>query len=385
MRILHVVPSVHPSWGGPPVVAHHLAAAQVGLGHQVGLVSFEPASERDWLDGLAKTIPHADGIDLTLLPARLAGAFSRGARRRLRAMVPHQDLVHIHSVWSPVSYEAAAASRAAGTSYVVCPHGNLTPWSLRQRKLKKRIALAIRYRRMLEHAAFYHVLNADEERGMAPLGLTRPSVVIPNGIFLEEIEPLPSPGAFRRSHPEIGDAPFVVFLSRLHHGKGLEHLAAGFAMLPPEPETRLVVIGPDAGARDAFLRQVADLGIAPRVHVVGPVYGAEKFGALVDAACFCLPSAHEGFSIAIIEALACGLPVVISDECHFPEVEEVGAGEVVARDGAAVGAALTRVMGDAERRRRMGANARELVRTRFTWPTIAERSVRAYEDALAAG
>jgi len=133
---------------------------------------------------------------------------------------------------------------------------------------------------------------------------------------------------------------------------------------------------------EPFRQQVARLGLTTRVHIVGPLWGEDKLAAIVDADCFCLPSRQEGFSMAITEVMACGLPVVISEPCHFPEVREAGAGEVVPLDARAIADALERVLQDPQQRQRMGQAGRELVRSRYTWPHIAEQCVRAYRREI---
>ena len=95
-----------------------------------------------------------------------------------------------------------------------------------------------------------------------------------------------------------------------------------------------------------------------------------------------MPSRQEGFSIAITEALACGLPVVITDQCHFPEVAEVEAGAVVPVEPEPVADALVKILGDDALRDSMSAAGRNLIETRFTWPRIAERMIEAYEGLL---
>ena len=115
-----------------------------------------------------------------------------------------------------------------------------------------------------------------------------------------------------------------------------------------------------------------------RVLLTGPLYGEDKICALVDAACFCLPSSQEGFSIAITEALACGLPVVVSEECHFPEVAIAGAGEVVPRKATAFAAALINILADPERAAVMGENGRNLVRKNYRWSSISEKMIENY-------
>ena len=208
-------------------------------------------------------------------------------------------------------------------------------------------------------------------------------MIIPNGVFLEELRPLPAEGGFRTAHPELTGRPFVLFLSRLHYKKGLDVLAEAFAVAArADDRLQLVVAGRYHGARQPFEKQVAELGIAHRVHMVGPVYGRDKLAAFVDAACFCLPSHQEGFSMAVTEALACGAPAVISEGCHFPEVAQAGAGEVLPPDADAIGAALARIAGDPILRQRMSEAGRTLIESHYTWPRIAEQTLAAYQKAL---
>ena len=174
----------------------------------------------------------------------------------------------------------------------------------------------------------------------------------------------------------------MLFLSRLHSKKGLDVLADAFTELSRRRmDVHLVVAGPDEGAEGDFVRRVTAAGVAPRVHVVGPLYGRDKLAALVDATCFCLPSRQEGFSVAITEALACGIPVVISESCHFPEVAAAQAGSVVPLEPTAVAGALEAILGEPELRTRMGQAGASLVRAHYTWDAIAAASLRAYQPA----
>lgn len=385
MKIIHVIVTLDPAKGGPPAVVTRLAAAQAQQGHSVSIVSYARPERRLEVDVMLQGVPGIQAVDIVDVDGR--GRAERWMGRRVsqaiqRLIVP-QSILHLHGVWEPMLLAAARTARRARVPYVITPHGMLDPWSLSQGRLKKRLALFFAYRRMINHAAFLHALNADEATLLEPLSLRSPVRVIPNGVFLEEVEPLPAPGAFRKMHAELSDATFILFLSRLHYKKGLDYLADAFERVAAVNRSiRLVVAGPDGGAQDAFAQQIAQAGLSDRVHVVGPIYGPSKLGALVDASCFCLPSRQEGFSIAITEALACGVPVVISDACHFPEVAEAGAGEVVPLDADAVAQALLRILGDDDLRHRMSQAGRELVRSRFTWPKIAARMVECYEGAM---
>ncbi len=173
----------------------------------------------------------------------------------------------------------------------------------------------------------------------------------------------------------------MLFLSRLHYKKGLDILADAFRRVAPLfPDVDLVVAGPDGGAEDEFRGRIRQYGLEERVHMTGGLYGPAKIAALKRAACFCLPSRQEGFSVAITEALACGVPVAITDACHFPEVGEAGAGIVSPLDPMAVAAALERILEDPDRAARMGAAGAKLVRDNYTWPRIAVQTIAAYQD-----
>ncbi|MEX2217388.1 MAG: glycosyltransferase [Phycisphaerales bacterium] len=401
MRILHVICTLDPRHGGPPAVAARLAAAQAALGHKVSIATFRRYHAADTYEpaerALAET-PGSRAVGVHWLPdatraERLVGTISR---RRLPSIVGRAEAVHLHGVWEPMLVVAARAARRAGIPYVVRPAGMLGSWALGRRSLKKRVALALVYRRMLDRARAVQALNADEAENIRPLGLRAPVRIIPSGVFPEELEKRAggaagaggagsSAGVLPGSLAAAAGHPYILFLSRLHKAKGLDLLADAFAAVAGEfPEWHLVAAGPDFGVGPALRARVERLGLAGRFHVPGAVYGKEKGALLAGAGVFALPSEHEGFSMAIVEALARGVPVVISRECHFPEVSEVGAGIETAREAGAIAGALRAVMSDAGARERMGAAGRALVRERFTWPVVAGRCVEVYGQGPAA-
>ena len=385
MRVIHVIQWLDPARGGPPIVATSLAAAQAHLGEWIGIVSYNVngRSEPDPIP--SGYVPHSELIHLSQLPR--PGSIERltagRAGRHLNGLITKGDVLHLHGVWDPLVRGAADVAKRRGIPYVITPHGMLDPWSLQQRKWKKKLALLVTYRRMLNGAAFLQALNADEARLIKPLKLTCPVKIVPNGVFMDELEPLPPAGSFYREFPQLESRPYILFMSRLHYKKGLDLLADAFASIATRfGELQLVVAGPDDGAEGDFERRVAAHGLSHRVHLTGPIYGPRKLAALRDCTLFCLPSRQEGFSMAITEALGCGAPVVITETCHFPEVAEAGAGEVVKTDSAAVAGSMGRLLEDEPMRRRMGDAGRELVKSRFTWPKIAGRTMEAYQQEV---
>ena len=372
MRILHVIPTIDPNAGGPPLICAKLAIAQARLGHEVSITAYRPppagrariAAENGRTAGF-------DRLTLHELPPitwreRVTGAHAKAAAQRL---VPAADAVHLHGVWEPQLLHAAAVAQRVGKPYLVLLNGMLLPWAMARGTAKKRLAMRMGRRRMLAGGVL-HCGSDDEVAAARALGLTNPGVVIPNGAFPDEFADLPPEGTFRSRHPELADHPYVLFVGRLHEQKGIDLLLAAFDTVAARHATaRLVIAGPDYG--------VALPPMNGRVLRVGPVYGRDKLAALRDAACFCLPSRHEGFSLAVVEALACGVPVVVSTECHFPEVATAGAGIVTPLDPAAIADALLRVLSDDSFR----GVGRRMVAERYNWATIAAETVRAYQEA----
>lgn len=387
MRILHVITTLDPAAGGPPMVATRLAAALARQGHEVSLFAYDSPGKQDAVRKMLAGVPGMDAVRTITTPpgGTLERIFAGGARRSLPAVVKTHDIVHAHGVWDPILPAACGVARSLRVPYVITPHGMLDPWSMAQsaaKKLKKKIALAVQYRSMLNGAAFLHWLNRDERDLAAPVGIAAPGEVIGNGIFPEELADPPPKGTFRAKVPGLGDAPYALFMARLHYKKGLDYLADAMGMLANSlPALHAVVAGPDDGARGDFERRVRERGAESRVHVVGPLYGADKLAALVDANMFVLPSRQEGFSIAITEAMACGLPVVVSDACHFPEVAEFGCGFVIPLDAKSLADRMRDLLADPTRSVAMGEAGRRLVFERFTWPQVARQMADAYARA----
>lgn len=385
MKIVHVIQTLDPAKGGPPRVAAALAAAQTADGHEVALVSMDEPSRGAEVRALLSGVPGGERVRRVGLPTpggRLDRITARQAVPPLTSLLADAEALHIHGVWEPVLLRAAQLARRRGVPYAVRPAGMLDPWSMRQKQIKKKIGLWLGYRGMLDGCAFLHVLNRDEAELVKPLGLRCPVRIVPNGVFPTEYETSPPAGGFYAEYPQLQGRPFVLFMSRLHHKKGLDVLAALFARVARvDPDVVLVVAGPEEGAGDAFRKSVAEAGLSDRVFVIGPIYGKTKRAALIDAACFCLPSRQEGFSVAITEALASACPVVITEGCHFPEVAEVGAGFVTPLDAAELSRAVLEVLADTAAARQAGAAGRTLVFERFVWPRIAGQLVSHFAEA----
>jgi len=236
-------------------------------------------------------------------------------------------------------------------------------------------------RRNLRLAAAVHYAS-DVERGHAEAaGVEGRAFVAPLGVdagtFTSD-----AGASFARRHPELAEQKLVTFLGRITEKKGLDILLDALAVMQ-EPGVRLVVAGPDDEGLAAQLRKrAARLGIADRVSFIGPVTD-EKSALLARSAVFVLPSRDENFGIAVVEAMAAGVPVVVTRGVAIHDiVADAGAGIVVERSPNAVADALKRVLDDDDLASSLGRNAAALARAQFTWDNRVVEVERMYYEAI---
>jgi glycosyltransferase involved in cell wall biosynthesis len=378
--VLHVIPAVAPRYGGPSRAVLSMCRALRSIGVRAEVASTD-ADGRARLSGLAAA---SAAVPTRLFARQWSEAFkySRPLARWLDGHVREFDVVHVHAVFSHACLAAARACRRRGVPYVVRPLGSLDPWSLARRRLEKRILWHAGVARMLRGAAAIHY-TTDEERRQAerPLGLAG-GVVIPLGVDDELFERSAARGAGAPGRPELAGRPYALFLSRLHPKKGLELLLEAFAGLveTARADWRLVVAGDGEPAYVSALRRRAErLGDGGRILFTGWLAGVERLETLRGAGLFVLPSHQENFGLAAAEAMAAGVPVLLSDRVNLADlVIAAGAGWVVPPDAAPLRDALAAALRDPTARAARGRAGQELARERFAWPVVAARLVDLY-------
>jgi glycosyltransferase involved in cell wall biosynthesis len=306
--------------------------------------------------------------------------------RALDEEVARCDVVHIHAMWEEMQHQACRAAQRAAKPYVLTPHGMLDPWNMTKSRLAKQAYLMLRMRPNLQRVSLLHYTTEIERRSVARLKLRPPTIVEPLGLDMREFEHLPPRGMFRRHHPHIGNRPIILVLGRVHYGKGVELLLPAAAAMKRH-DAVIVIAGPWTSAGEAFEAKLRPMlePIRDRVILTGLIGGGDKLAALVDADLLALPSFHENFGLAVIEALACGTPVVVSDQVNLhPDISAAGVGGVVPLDAAALANELDRWLDDNELRRAASARAPAFVRERYDWDAIARRWVEHYRTVAAA-
>ncbi|BBY28619.1 glycosyltransferase [Mycolicibacterium sediminis] len=328
LRLLQVTGTLDPEYGGPPVVVNQLTSALGANGFDVDVVTLdEPSSP--WLADVPGN-PVALGF-------RMAGyRYNHGLVDWLRTHVDDYDAVIVHGIWQYQSVAVRSVCRRQGVPYFVFVHGALDPWFAERyprKHAKKSLYWKLIERRVLRDARAV-LYTCDEERRLAATAFTpyRATEAIVNlGIAEPPGDADRQVAAFYAAHPHLRGRRITLFLSRLHPKKGCDLLIRAFAESSrSEPHAHLVLAGPDSDGTMATLVELVDaLGIAERVTWAGMITGDVKWGAYRAADVFALTSHSENFGIVLAEALACALPVLITDKVNiWREIVGAGAGFV---------------------------------------------------------
>jgi poly(glycerol-phosphate) alpha-glucosyltransferase len=304
-----------------------------------------------------------------------------GLAAGVRTFAP--QLLHVHGLWRAPNRLAARLQHQLPV--VVAPHGMLDPWAFSQHRHRKTLLWWAYERGCLQRAAALHALCPAEVQSLRALGLRAPIALIPNGVALpdpaaEGCNALPPP-CWANTVP--AGEPVLLFLGRFHHKKGIQPLLEAWQSLAAAASRAgwwLALVGYGDGG--ALQRQLS-VNPIPRVLPLGPVFGPQKQAVLSAASAFVLPSYSEGLPMAALEAMAHGLPCLLSNGCNLPQAFTAGAALPAEPDPAALTASLRQLFalspGD---RRAMGAAGQVLVQRSFSWPVVAEQTLSLYRWIL---
>ena len=382
MKILHVIANLAPRYGGPFKACWEMARAVAQLGHQVSIYT----TNQDGHEVLPVPTDRPvwrEGVEVRYFPVQSPRFWSTSwpLARTLRQEIKNVDLVHLHNLYLFHDLAAGYCCRVFGVPYLIQPHGSLDPFIYRRHRGRKRIMEWGFQNRTIREAAAILFTTAAEQELATPFSFGTPGVVVPLGMDLDEFAVLPEPGSFRRQHPEIGDKHIILFFGRVNFKKGLDILAKAFgAVARQRQNVHLVIAGPDNDGWGARVRPwLEEAGVLERTTFTGMLLGPERLAVLQDATMFVLPSYSENFGLAVIEAMASGLPVIISDNVNiWREVELAGAGKVVPCEAGKLTAAILDLLDKPEMARQMGQKGQALVRDEFQWPDIAVRLQETY-------
>jgi len=375
-QVLDVWSHVAPQYGGVGPAAAGLAiAVQRSSGWRSRMVAICEDDESELSDGIPASVERvpASGV---------RPAADIRLRIALNSVIEAADVVHVHGLWLPHSLATRMAAAKFKKPLVSSVHGMLETWELKNKRLKKSIYSLFVERPSLAHSHCFRALSGQEAADYRRFGLRSPIAVVPNGIgHLDRIDP----GAFFRRFPQLSGKTIVLYLSRAHYKKGILNLLNAWpSVLRNHSEAHLVVAGPDCqGTVKRAEEIVTRYSLGHAVTFCGTLSGETKLAALSAARLFCLPSYSEGQSVAVLEALSIGLPVVITPACNVDGVAEGGAGIVTSNEPSKLAGALSEALSARPPDwQTMSESARRLARTRFSWSAIGETMHTVYSWML---
>ncbi len=389
IRALHVIPSIAAQHGGPSFAIRGIARALATAGVEVTIVTTDD-------DGLGKHLGVSPGTQVeeagakvlyfrrNLLPYKVSISMGQWLFRNAKSF----DVLHLHALFSFSSTIAAHAARRARVPYIVRPLGVLNRWGLEnRRRLPKQLSLRAIELPIIRHAVAMHY-TSEAERAEAceisPIVGRARSAVIPLPI---ETPAKGDANFFRLTYPEATGRRVVLFLSRVDKKKGIEPLLQAFAEVQRAiPATVLAIAGTGDAAYVDSLRQMAGrLGLTESILWTGHISGELKAAAFAVAEIFVLPSSSENFGVAAAEALALGVPAILSDAVALSaEARAYEAAVVVDQTPASISAGILEVLNHPARAAQMAANGERLAAELYS-PTAVGRSLRELYESILAG
>lgn len=322
IRVLHVIAGVSPTSGGPTSallgMLDMLHGSEIRCSVAVGITDLGDQIVLEKLERSAAAL-HA-------LPRERFSrfAYSRGFSRHIGVLVRGHDLVHVHSMWNWTSYRAAVTARESGVPVVFRPAGALDKFDVQKHAWSKRILGRLFLHRLFQPPNVFHCTARREAEQLVTYGgdAAREVLYLPVAADRGVDEALRALTRQRLGIP--AGAPVVLFMSRLNYKKGLEHLLPALAKIRSQsPNLHFILAGTGETAIERMVDDLIDQNqMGQWTHRVGFVTGHEKASMLAASDVFALPSQNENFGVSVVEALAMGLPVLVSPEVYI--VGEIG-------------------------------------------------------------
>ncbi len=379
MRILQVTPTFMPSNFGGISLFYNLSKNLTKRGHEVVVYTTDIKDRYSRLTEIQGG-RNIDGIKVcyyrnisNTLATKYRLSVPRGMSLAIRRKINSFDIIHLHNFRTFQNILIHHYAKKYDIPYVLQAHGSLTTFF--HKRWLKRIFDVIWGRRILKDVSKVFALTPIEAEQYKNMGVSEHKIeIVPNGLDLSEFDNLPERGEFRTKYGLDANQKIILFLGRIHRIKGLDLLIKVFSDLAKFlDDVKLVIAGPDDGYLTSLKKLVADSEISEKVLFTGPLYGQEKLKAYVDADVYILPSFYETFPMTLLEAMACGTPVIVTDRCGIVDVINGQAGLVVPYDKDQLRDALLHMLSDDQMRLRFGEKGKLLVREKFNWEKITEQ------------
>lgn len=370
--------------GGVERVAIELADAQAANGHDVEILAVRQPGQVDGMTPSGARIRYFSGTHLQNVvrsPALIAGMAQDAGR---------YGAIHLHNTFHPLNLQARHFARRAGIPLFAHPHGaldlnlfsgnNFNSW-------KKRGYTWLFEVPTMNACGTVFTLTENEQSNLRRLGVTAPIATIPNGI---EVMPPAGPEARARLRAELGltsDDLAITFVGRVNRIKGLHYIVDALAVASDRHRAALLMVGNPDGFPDytAELKaQISALGLDDRVHWLGFADEARKADIFAASDMFIHASYSEGMATAILEAMAVGLPTLVTTGCNMGKAAGAGAVLQVEQSVEAIAAGIAALNDDPAERAALAARGRDYIQHHHSWPALSAQIVDIYRQHGAA-
>lgn len=385
MKILHVIPSISPKLGGPSQVVISLVKALRNLGIEAEIVTTNDDS------GTLLDVPLNQKVEYQQVPVWFLPRFnpplkefmfSTALTRWLWKHIRDYDLIHTHYLFCYAPTCAATLARYYKIPYIVRPIGQMTPWALAQSKLKKQIYTFLIERHNLDRAAAIHCTSWEEAKNVQDFGINTPRFISPLGV--EQPPNIPEAKHKIRAIYNIErHKKIILFLSRIHVKKRLDLLIESLSQLLHH-DFHLIIAGTGSQVYISHLKQmILNLELSSNITWAGFVTEEPKDLLLQGSDIFVLPSFSENFGVAIAEAMAVGLPVIITPNIQISsEIYQNNAGLIVDGKIDTLARGIDKLLSSETLRKELGNNGKLLTKECYSWINIARGLIRIYSGIL---
>lgn len=293
------------------------------------------------------------------------------------------DLVHFHLIWFYDKNIIAAALKKAGIPFIITTHGTyINPHAFTGKRLLAKCLYEVKY---LNMATEIHAITPAEALGLKKYGYRGSTFIVPNGIDIEDI-PKKRNSSFFSNKPYKEKIKFL-WIGVLRADKNLPSLIKAVAMLPDliKKEVVFILMGPDyKNNAKKYQKLINDLSCTDNIDYIGPLYGKEKYDAIESSDVFILPSFSEVFSLALLDAMACGKPSIVTDGCGLNIYYNYNFFLSCSPTPEDISNAIKKMISKREQWIHMGKNARKLIDEKLNWYNIAKEMIANYERIVKA-
>lgn len=378
MKILQVIPFFTPARGGSVAVPYNLSKQLAELGHEVTIITTDFELDDKYVQSLdlVRVIPFHCMTNLGLM------LYSPTMKAWLNNEIRNFDIVHMHNFRNYQNIIVYHYAKKYKIPYVIQVHGSI-PLFLQKKRIKMIYDMAFG-NKILTNSSRCLALSEVEFNQYKAMGVHEKNIdIIPNGIDLSKYGNLPIRGEFRNKYGLSSNDIMILYLGRLHKLKGIDLLVEAFAdLVKVLDNVRLVIVGPDSGFLSVLKAQIEDLKLSDVVLLTGPLYESEKLAAYVDADLYVLPSVYEAFPVTVLEAFACGVPVVVTDRCGISDIIGSNGGYVIGYNKNQLCDAITKIISDNELQKRLKECGKKLVENEFSSAYVIHKLERIYQECI---